>query len=286
MSMDQIIIKKKYFDNIKTAVDGINQFFESEFQTKNFPTNVSELDWAIANVVELLEDLDPAYVSDNAKYEDTIEMISQSINDDGAVSNMQLLSNRPMRNAIESIVSFTALSEIANNFDSFSKYINGIYTFELFMKPSQYRDEIKKFTTNLPLPGELEELDMDTSIFDVNAYVSHLMNNPDVTFPDTINVDNEVRRILEFRDIQNAEVVVDDKSGPDMQFNDTAPATPNAQTVEAGQVQEGAAGGAFIGSLVAGPIGGAIGAAIGAKRAKKKEEKKAAEAEALAEKTA
>ena len=281
MRMDQIIIKQSYFDNIKTAVDSINRFFESEFREKNFPVDTSELDWAIANIIELLEDLDPAYVLNNDKLEDTLDMISDEINNENVMSNAQFMSNRPMRNAVESVISYVALTEIANDFDTFNRFVNGIYTFELFMKPSQYRKEIQKFTANLPLPGELEELDIDSSIFDVPTYVMNLNNNPDITFPETMNPDSEVQRILSFRDIQNTEIVVDDKTPPE---SDTAPATPPANTNQ--EVQEGAASGAVIGSLIAGPIGAGVGAHIGVKRAKKKEEKKAAEAEALAEKTA
>ena len=277
--MDQIIIKQSYFDDIKTAIDSINKFFESEFKEKNFPVDTSELDWAIANIIELLEDLDPAYVSDNSKIDDTLDMISDEINNGSSMSNVQFMSNRPMRNAVESIISYTALTEIANDFDTFNRFVNGIYTFDLFMKPSQYRKEIQKFTANLPLPGELEELDIDTSIFDVPTYVMNLNNNPDITFPDSMNPDNEVQRILAFRDIQNTEVVVDDKSPAETP--DTAPATP-----EQNQVQEGAVAGAVIGSLVGGPIGAGVGAHIGLKRAAKKEAKKAEENEKIAEKTA
>ena len=280
--MDQIIIKQSYFDNIKTAIDSINKFFETEFREKNFPVDTSELDWAIANIIELLEDLDPAYVSDNNKLEDTLDMINDEINNENVMSNMQFMSNRPMRNAVESVISYVALTEIANDFDTFNRFVNGIYTFELFMKPSQYRKEIQKFTTNLPLPGELEELDIDSSIFDVPTYVMNLNNNPDITFPDSMNPDNEVQRILSFRDIQNTEVVVDDKTPPE---SDTAPETPPANTNQ--EVQEGAAkvkqekpvqesyqsrrgavAGAVVGGLATGNVvgvsaGAAIGSAMG-----------------------
>ena len=261
MSMDQIIIRQQYFDNIKSAVDGINQFFESEFQTKNFPTNTSELDWAIANIVELLEDLDPSYVSDNSRFEDTIDMINEKVNDTGDMSNMQIMSNRPIRNAIESVISYAALSDISNNFGLFSNFINGIYTFELFMKPSQYRNEIRKFTNSITVPEELMDLDIDTSLFDVESYVSHLMSNPDITFPETMNEDAEASRILEFRDLQNVEVVVADKT-------ESAPTENNPEN----PVQEGVVGGAVIGSFLGGPIGAAIGTKIAMNKEKKKQE--------------
>ena len=209
--MDKIIIKQSYFDNIKTAVDSINQFFDSALATKNFPTDTTDLDWEIANIIKLMEDLDPSYVSDNQKYEDTIEMIADKINENGSISNQEIMADRQIRNAIQSIISFSALSFIADHFISFDKFINGIYTFELFLKPSKYRAHIELFTSPLQLPGELEDLDIDTAIFDVSTWVTNLFNNPDITFPDTMNQDKEVQRILEYRDSQNTEVVVDDK---------------------------------------------------------------------------
>ena len=209
--MDKIIIKQSYFDNIKTAVDSINQFFDSALATKNFPTDTTDLDWEIANIIKLMEDLDPSYVSDNQKYEDTIEMIADKINENGSISNQEIMADRQIRNAIQSIISFSALSFIADHFISFDKFINGIYTFELFLNPSKYRAHIELFTSPLQLPGELEDLDIDTAIFDVSTWVTNLFNNPDITFPDTMNQDKEVQRILEYRDAQNTEVVVDDK---------------------------------------------------------------------------
>ena len=209
--MDQIIIKQSYFDNIKTAVDSINQFFDSSLETKNFPTDTTGLDWGILNIIKLMEDLDPSYVSDNQKYEDTIEMIANKINENGSISNQEIMADRQIRNAIQSIISFSALSFIADHFVSFDKFINGIYTFELFLKPSKYRAHIELFTSPLQLPGELEDLDIDTVIFDVPTWVTYLFNNPDITFPDTMNQDKEVQRILEYRDAQNTEVVIDDK---------------------------------------------------------------------------
>lgn len=221
--MDQIIIKQNYFDNIKTAVNGINKFFESEFQIKNFPVDTTELDWAIANIIELLDDLDPAYVSDNRKLDNTLDMISDSINN-STTSTQQILSNRPIRNAIQSIVSYSALIDISNDFDTFNKFINGIYSFDLFMHPSKYKNEILKYSANLKLPDEIEDIDLETSIFDTNQYVYSLFDNPDINFPESMNVNGEIERILAFRDSQNTEVVIDDRT--DFGTNET----PTEQT--------------------------------------------------------
>jgi hypothetical protein len=106
--MDQIIIKQSYFDNIKTAVDGINKFFESGFQEKNFPIDTGDLDWAIANVIKLLETLDPNYVSDNKRLDETIDMISDKINENSEASNAEIMSKisyLPVISEIEDMVS-------------------------------------------------------------------------------------------------------------------------------------------------------------------------------------
>ena len=209
--MDQIIIKQKYFDNIKVAINSINQFFESGFENKNFPAETDDLEWSIANIIDMLKDLDAQYVSDNNKLDNTLEEIKAHIEEHGDESTQQIMSDRPTRNAIQSVIAYVALQAIADNFQLFSKFINGIYTFELFMKPSLYRDAITKFTANLELPYEFEDLDLEIQIFSVDPYVSNLMNNPDITFSDTIDTDKEIQRILEFRDIQNTKVIVDDK---------------------------------------------------------------------------
>ena len=206
--MDQIIIKQQYFDNIKTAVDAINQFFDSGFETKNFPADKTTTDWAIANIIDMIEDLDPVYVSDADKMNLVIEDIQTKMQE-GNMSNDQVIADRQIRNAIESITAFKSLEEIADNFDAFSKFVNGIYTFELFMKPSMYRKEIDLFSEDIQLPYELEDLDIHADLFSVETYVTNLFNNPDITFPTEMNIDSEIKRILEYRDIQNAEVVVD-----------------------------------------------------------------------------
>ena len=35
--MDNIVVKKSYFDNIETAIESLNSFFSSNFKKKDFP---------------------------------------------------------------------------------------------------------------------------------------------------------------------------------------------------------------------------------------------------------
>ena len=37
MDEKNIIIKQSYFTNIQTSINSINEFFSSQFKTKNFP---------------------------------------------------------------------------------------------------------------------------------------------------------------------------------------------------------------------------------------------------------
>ena len=207
--MDQIIIKQSYFDNIKIAVDGINQFFESGFTVKNFPVDSEDLDWAVGNIVELMEDLDPVYVSDNAKMSEVVDDIHTKLDENPDKSTDEILSDRQMNSALSSVISYSSLQQIADHFDEFSTFINAVYTFDLFMNPSKYSKEIELFSSDVQLPYELDGLDLDVSLFSVESYVNALMNNPSIQFPSSFNTDTEVQRILQFRDLKNSEVVVD-----------------------------------------------------------------------------
>ena len=65
-SNKKIVIKKEYFDNIKTAIGSLNDFFSSNFTTKNFPTTDDEfqLDGTIANIFNWLNNVEPTWIAD------------------------------------------------------------------------------------------------------------------------------------------------------------------------------------------------------------------------------
>ena len=54
-------------------------------------------------------------------------------------------------------IGFKVLQYITNNFDKYEQLLNGIYSFELFTKPSAYRDAITVFTSPIPMP-ELDSI--------------------------------------------------------------------------------------------------------------------------------
>lgn len=60
-----IVIKNEYFDNIRTAIDSMNKFFESNFKTKSFPVvnNDFQLDRILARTLSWLNNVEPSWVA-------------------------------------------------------------------------------------------------------------------------------------------------------------------------------------------------------------------------------
>ena len=60
-----IVIKKEYFDNIRTAIDSMNKFFESNFKTKSFPVvnNDFQLDRILARTISWLNNVEPSWIA-------------------------------------------------------------------------------------------------------------------------------------------------------------------------------------------------------------------------------
>lgn len=207
--MEQIVIQQIYFDNIKKAVDAINEFFASGFEVKNFPTDKSNLEYSIAWIIDILNDLDTKYVKDQQTIEDITDDIIEKINNEMNGDMNGAMVNRDISNAVNSIVAYSALQTISENFDSFSKLINGIYTFELFMKPSQYVAELDLFSENVQVPTDLEEMDVNVPIFSIQEYVSNLMMGCAlVKFPADMEEEAQIQRMLDHRDLENTEVVI------------------------------------------------------------------------------
>ena len=89
-SNKMIVIKKEYFDNIKTAIGSLNDFFSSNFKKKDFPDIDSEfqIDGTIMNILSWLNLVDPTWINDPDKIEDIIN----ALND---LNNEKLKSNNP-----------------------------------------------------------------------------------------------------------------------------------------------------------------------------------------------
>ena len=212
---ENIIIKQDYFTNIKIAIDGINEYFSSQFKVKNFPALDGEfvVESTIERIMSRLDCVDPTWLDDQNKVNDIIQTISENIKNidpvDGVYDTIVNSNNKTMIDAIDAYVGFKMIQVIADHFQEFSKLINGIYTFEIFLHPSQYTDVMDIF--NQPIHfDELPELDLEERIFDIPTFVNGLMKSQQISFPSEMTIESETERITNAVDVTDIEVLVDD----------------------------------------------------------------------------
>ena len=217
MGMDNaIIIKQSYFNGIKVAIDAMNEFFGSGFTTKNFPTVGEEydLDPTIERIITRLDAIDPTWLKDETKYSAVINMINEAISkidpENGIYQTIIDQNNEALLSAIDGYVGIKMLNAIADHFDDFTKLINGIYTFELFTKTSQFTEAINQFSQFLQW-NEIPELDLEEKIFDEGAYVQGIFKEGLITLPDTLTIESETERIVNRQDLQGVDIYVDDE---------------------------------------------------------------------------
>lgn len=211
----KIIIKKEYFDNIKTTIDSINSFFSSNFKDKNFPIVDSDfqLDSTLLGIVSWLNNVEPAWISDPSRVDSVIEAINKTAEDmegDDIYSQLVNENNTVVLDHINAFVGYKVLQYIADYFTEFNKFINGIYTFELYTKPSKYRDVIDLFSKTIPI-SEIENVmgNAEYRLFDRQKYVTGVFSNNQIKLPDTLKQDAEINR-LENNDDLDIEIVVDE----------------------------------------------------------------------------
>lgn len=211
----KIIIKKEYFDNIKTTIDSINSFFSSNFKDKNFPIVDSDfqLDSTLLGIVSWLNNVEPAWISDPSRVDSVIEAINKTAEDmegDDIYSQLVNENNTVVLDHINAFVGYKVLQYIADYFTEFNKFINGIYTFELYTKPSKYRDVIDLFSKPIPI-SEIENVmgNAEYRLFDRQKYVTGVFSNNQIKLPDTLKQDAEINR-LENNDDLDIEIVVDE----------------------------------------------------------------------------
>ena len=212
---NQIIIRKEYFDNIKTAIDSMNSFFASNFKNKDFPVVDSDfqLDNTILTILSWLNNVDPNWISDPSKIETVIDNINEATKGydaDNIYSELVENNNTVILDHINAFIGYKVLQFIADNFNEFSTFVNGIYTFEIFTKPSKYRNVIDIFAQNIPL-DEIEDVMGDASytLFDPVKYVTSVFNNEQIKLPEVLNKETEITRIEKCTDL-NMEVLVDE----------------------------------------------------------------------------
>lgn len=211
--MDKIIINKEYFDNVATAINSINDFISSNFTNKNFPTveDDVQLDGTLLGILSWLNNVDPELVQDPDNLNQLIEEISEH---EGEYNGPDVLSQLPeeLADKVYAVIGCKALEFISNNFEDFSKLVNGIYTFELFTNPSKYSDVIETFSQ----PLELYELrtalndDIDITLFDPEKYVSGIFNNDQIQLPNNMDQVIESERIKKHADLKDVEIMVDE----------------------------------------------------------------------------
>ena len=209
-----IIVKKNYFDNIETTIDSLNQFFSSNFKQKNFPVvdGDYEVDDTVMKIVGLMNGVESSWV-DNP---DEIERVISAINtvsekyDDHPYEQICDNNDSVTIDHIDAFISFKALQFIADHFDEFSKLMNGIYSMELFTKPSKYKDVINLFSQDINI-SELENVqdEIHTPIFDGAAYIKSLFDSKQITMPKGMDEQEEVKRFYNFQDIDEP-IQVDD----------------------------------------------------------------------------
>lgn len=211
--MDKIIINKEYFDNVATAINSINDFISSNFTNKNFPTveDDVQLDGTLLGILSWLNNVDPELVQDPDNLNQLLDEVSEH---EGEYNGPDVLSQLPeeLADKVYAVIGCKALEFISNNFEDFSKLVNGIYTFELFTNPSKYADVIETFSQ----PLELYELrtalndDIDITLFDPEKYVSGIFNNDQIQLPNNMDQVIESERIKKHADLKDVEIMVDE----------------------------------------------------------------------------
>lgn len=212
---ENIVIKQSYFANIQTAINSLNTFFSSGFKTKNFPVldGDFQLDPMVERIISRLDAVDPTWLEDEQRLNSIIAAINENIRGidpvDGVYATIVNSNNEMMINSIDAYIGFKMLQVIADNFQEFSKFINGIYTFEIFTNPAAYTDVLDIFGQFIPL-DEIPELDLEEKIFDEGFYVDGVFKNEQIALPETMTLEEETERIINRTALQGVEVFVDD----------------------------------------------------------------------------
>lgn len=225
----QIVINKSYFDNIKVAIDAMNNFFASGFKTKAFPVvnNDFQLDRILSRTLSWLNNIEPSWVDDPNKAIETLntlkEIVSKETPTIEAVEDapadptnpwVKIISgeDKTASDMFHAFIGFKVLQYITNNFDKYEQLLNGVYSFELFTKPSAYRDAITTFTSPIPMPelDSIAKLPGEYKLFDASDYVNSIFENDQIKLPEEMNSDTEIQRFQSFGDLQDCEIVIND----------------------------------------------------------------------------
>lgn len=218
-----IIINQRYFNNIKTAIDSLNTFFDSYYQTKNFP-NISEdsnLDEGLRHTLVAISSIDSRWVNDSEVADDAVDKLNavkseynQFVDTNEGGSFFDFCASKhdeALSDLGNEYLSFKALTFVADNMDDFNKLMNAIYSFDLFIHPSAYKNEIEKFAENVPV-DECEDVlgSTEFKVFDPIRYIQGVFENDDINMPDEFDMKLEEARFLEFKDLADVKVTVNE----------------------------------------------------------------------------
>lgn len=213
--MKNIIIKKEYFDNIQVAINSINDFFSSNFKSKNFPiiNDDYQIEPTIEKIINNLNFVEPSWLDNPEKVNDVVQAINETIENinpvDGVYNTILVSNNKVVIDHINAYMGYKTLQYIADNFQSFGKFINGIYTFEIFTKPSMFNDVIDVFSKPI-VPDEISGLDIENKIFDEGTFVNEIMKNEQIKVPDDMSIEEETERMIHRQDMVDVEILVDE----------------------------------------------------------------------------
>lgn len=231
-----ITINRVYFDNIRTAVDSINNFFSSDYRMKNFPVEeeMEDLDGSIKTMIDYIRDVDLSYMTDEDKvYEDIEQLQDEVVNPDpGKPVDHEILIMR-----LHGIIGYFVIKFINENFEKFNTLINGIYSFDLFLNPSKYRDTLQTITSDVSYDVSLESLvkteygASNIKLFDLSSYVRNIFRNTDITLPSDLNMDDQIARIKDYRDLA-MDISIDDTNSQNSPSNVTEAADINFFTFD------------------------------------------------------
>lgn len=220
--MKEIIINKRYFNNIETSINSLNEYFSSNYKVKNFPNlENSDLDEEMNHIITTISSIDARWIDDedvaneaidklNEKKEDYVQYVTT--NEGGDFFDYCSQNNDQVSADLGTeYLSFKALQFAADHQEDFSKLLNGIYSFELFLKPSAYKNEISLFSQNVPIV-ECEDVMSGTEfkIFDPRTYIQGIFENDDITMPEDMNITAETERFMNYTDLTGVEVKVNE----------------------------------------------------------------------------
>ena len=87
----QIVINKSYFDNIKVAINAMNNFFASGFKTKAFPivNNDFQLDRILSRTLSWLNNIEPSWIEDPNKAIETLNTLKEDVSKEATAAPTQ-----------------------------------------------------------------------------------------------------------------------------------------------------------------------------------------------------